>query len=46
MTSALAILSAAVFLTTGLVVFACVVLAARADRLMQRLPLGSDFEEA
>jgi len=46
MTDVLAILSAILFTTTSLIVFSCVLLGGRADRLMKRLPLDSDFEEA
>ena len=46
MTGALEILSAVVFTATGLIVFSCVLLGARAERLMKRLPLDSEFEEA
>jgi hypothetical protein len=46
MTGALEILSAVVFTGTGLIVLACVFLGARAERLMKRLPVDSDFEEA
>jgi hypothetical protein len=46
MTGTLEILSAVVFVFTSLSVFACVLLGAGADRLMERGPFDSDFEEA
>jgi hypothetical protein len=46
MTGALEILSAVLFVVTGLVVLSCALLAGWSDRLMGLQQFESDFEEA
>lgn len=46
MTDALEILSAALFVVTGLTVLSCALLAGWSDRLMRPQQFDSEFEEA